>query len=104
MRRLLVLLGAVALMSAVVIPAWAETAAPAPSDCAAAAEASRAYWQAQAASDPEAAQRELAVAGSLLERVGKQDISAAQRKKYKDLVPAFRDVFVRRCLMKPPPA
>ena len=102
MRRLIVLVGAIALMSALVIPAWASTSTPAASDCAAAAEASRAYWQARAGQDSEASQREVALATALLERLGRQDINADQRKKYKDLIPDFRDVFVRRCLMKHP--
>lgn len=102
MRRSVILFGAIASTSALVIPAQAATSAPSASDCVAAAEAGRAYWQARAGKDPEAAQRETALATMLLDRLGPQEITPEQRKKYKELVPDLRDVFVRRCLMKHP--
>ncbi|MFM5949786.1 MAG: hypothetical protein ACKOPM_11245 [Novosphingobium sp.] len=96
--RLLILTGVVTGLLAAETPAEASATRPEASDCLAAAEAGLAYWEKQSSKDPTRAEVEIPMAKSLIARVGPQSITAEQRRKYRDLIPDFRDVFVRRCL------
>ena len=96
--RLLISTGLFAALFMTQLPAGAAATPPEASDCLAAAEAGLAYWEAQSTKQPARAQVEIPLAKSLIAKVGPQSVTAAQRKKYRDLIPDFRDVFVRRCL------
>ncbi len=100
--QLLILTSAAVVMIAAEFPAEAAAARPDPSDCLAAAEAGLAYWEKQSSKDPARADVEIALAKNLISKIGPQSITAEQRKKYRNLIPDFRDVFVRRCLATHP--
>ena len=85
--------------------AAAETAKPDPGECAAAAEVTLHDWQgrlakARTADDAEVARQQIARAEAVRRVTGDPVTPPALHRKYTDLPPDLRDMFVVRCAIK----
>ncbi len=105
MRRPIFVLPGAVLLTVSAVPCWAASAAPDPAECAAAAEVMLHDWhgraaKARTAEDAEVARQQIARAEAVRRVTGNPATPPALQRKYADLSPDLRDVFVVRCAIK----